>query len=96
MMESYSVDQAQALYQSNQFQQAEKMCRRILIEDSKNVFAVHLLGLIAFKLVLSTTKHNVEVDDSTSENLYLVPCGFCHRIYHSNTSSYLVNSSVLT
>ena len=50
MMESYSVDQAQALYQSNQFQQAEKMCRRILIEDSKNVFAVHLLGLIAFKL----------------------------------------------
>ena len=50
MMESYSVDQAQTLYQSNQFQQAEKMCRRILIEDSKNVFAVHLLGLIAFKL----------------------------------------------
>ena len=49
-MECYSVDQVEALYQSNQFQQAEKMCRQILIQDSKNVFAMHLLGLIAFKL----------------------------------------------
>ena len=50
MIESYSVEQVEALYQSSQFQKAEKMCRQILIEDSKNPFAMHLLGLIAFKL----------------------------------------------
>ena len=49
-MERYSIDQAEALYQSNQFQQAEKICRQILIKDPKNAFAIHLLGLIAFKL----------------------------------------------
>ena len=49
-MERCSIDQAEALYQSNQFQQAEKICRQILIKDPKNAFAIHLLGLIAFKL----------------------------------------------
>ena len=50
MMGSYSIDRAEELYRSGQFQQAEKVCRQILIQDSKNVFAMHLLGLIAFKL----------------------------------------------
>ncbi len=49
-MGSYSIDRAEELYRSGQFQQAEKVCRQILIQDSKNVFAMHLLGLIAFKL----------------------------------------------
>ena len=48
-MERYSIDQAEALYQSNQFQQAEKICRQILIKDPKNAFA-----MITFNLLLTS------------------------------------------
>ena len=68
MMESYSVDQVEALYQSNQFQQAEKICRQILIKDSKNALVIHLLGLIAFKL--GRLQHAIDIIQSS---ILLVP-----------------------
>ena len=42
-----AFDVAWRHYQSGQLQQAEQLCRQIVLVDSSHVASLHLLGLIA-------------------------------------------------